>query len=160
MLSGSNGSHKLDPEHDYKQLQGGVIREMLHSLSLNHDPCGMLSGRPRVMDVHFRRLRRSIVRPPSQKLWSVPWHEILHEWNAHVTMRVQEARMFVFTANPTAIWKSKTKQRMVFRMIHVKDSLLARGKVWSLDFLGQYYGHVCAYCEKARSTITYVAYKR
>ena len=33
-------------------------------------------------------------------------------------------------------WKSKTKQRMVFRMIHVKESLLPMGKVWSLDFLG------------------------
>ena len=33
-------------------------------------------------------------------------------------------------------WKSKTKQRMVFRMIHVKDSLLPMGKVWSLDSLG------------------------
>ncbi len=33
-------------------------------------------------------------------------------------------------------WESKTKQRMVFRMIHVKDSLLPMGKVWSLDFLG------------------------
>ena len=33
-------------------------------------------------------------------------------------------------------WKSKTKQRMVFRMIHVKDSLLPLDKVWSLDFLG------------------------
>ena len=28
-------------------------------------------------------------------------------------------------------WKSKTKQRMVFWMIHVKDSLLPMGKVWS-----------------------------
>ena len=28
-------------------------------------------------------------------------------------------------------WKSKTKQRMVFRMIHVKDALLRMGKVWS-----------------------------
>ena len=28
-----------------------------------------------------------------------------------------------------------TKQRMIFRMIHVKDSLLTMGKVWSLDFL-------------------------
>jgi len=27
---------------------------------------------------------------------------------------------------------------MVFRMIHVKDSLLPRDKVWSLDFLGIY----------------------
>ena len=31
-------------------------------------------------------------------------------------------------------WESKTKQSMVFRMIHEKDSLV--GKVWSLDFLG------------------------
>ena len=27
---------------------------------------------------------------------------------------------------------------MVFRMIHVNDSLLPRGKVWYLDFLGIY----------------------
>ena len=33
-------------------------------------------------------------------------------------------------------WKSKTKQRMVFWMIHGKDSPLPMGKVWSLDFLG------------------------
>ena len=33
-------------------------------------------------------------------------------------------------------WKSKTKQRMVFGMIHVKDSLLPMGKVRSWDFLG------------------------
>ena len=32
--------------------------------------------------------------------------------------------------------KSKTKQSMVFRMIHAKDSLLLGGKFWSLDFLG------------------------
>ena len=31
--------------------------------------------------------------------------------------------------------KFKTKQRMGFRMIHTKDSLPPRGKVWSLDFL-------------------------
>ena len=33
-------------------------------------------------------------------------------------------------------WKSKTKQRMVFRMIQMKDSLLPMGKVWFLDVLG------------------------
>ena len=27
---------------------------------------------------------------------------------------------------------------MVFRMVHVKDSLLPMGKVWSLDFQGLY----------------------
>ena len=39
----------------------------------------------------------------------------------------------------TKPWKSKTKQRMVLRMIHVKDSLLPMGKVWSLDFLGKHF---------------------
>ena len=46
---------------------------------------------------------------------------------------VQRSDLFFPKRTP---WKSKTKQRMVFRMIHVKDSLLPRGKVWSLDFLG------------------------
>ena len=41
-----------------------------------------------------------------------------------------------YTNHTLSIWnntprKSKTKQRIVFRMIHVKDSLLPRGKVWS-----------------------------
>ena len=34
------------------------------------------------------------------------------------------------------LWKSKTRQRIVFGMIHLKDSLLPRGNVWYLDFLG------------------------
>ena len=33
-------------------------------------------------------------------------------------------------------WESKTKERMVFKMIPIKDSLLPMGKVWSLDLLG------------------------
>lgn len=34
------------------------------------------------------------------------------------------------------MWKSKTKQRMIFGMIHVKDSLLLMGKNWvDFDFL-------------------------
>ena len=28
-------------------------------------------------------------------------------------------------------WKSKTKERLVFRMSHIRDSLLPRDKVWS-----------------------------
>ena len=38
-------------------------------------------------------------------------------------------------------WRSKTEQRMVFSIIHVKDSLLPMGKVWSLDFLGKHCSH-------------------
>lgn len=33
------------------------------------------------------------------------------------------------------VWKFKTKQKMVLRMIHVNDSLLSMGKAWCLDFL-------------------------
>ena len=45
-------------------------------------------------------------------------------------------------------WKSKVKQRMVVRMIHVKNSLLPRGKVWSLDFLGMYIIYIIIYMWK------------
>ena len=43
------------------------------------------------MGVHFRRLLRSVVGPPSQTNWLNPWHEILHDWNARVARYVQEA---------------------------------------------------------------------
>ena len=39
--------------------------------------------------------------------------------------------MYIYPGSP------RPKQRMVFSMIHVKDSLLLVGKVWSLDFLGE-----------------------
>ena len=32
------------------------------------------------MDIVFRRLR-SIVGPPGDVEWTLPWHEILHHWN-------------------------------------------------------------------------------
>ena len=34
-------------------------------------------------------------------------------------------------------WRSKAKQRTVLGTIHVKDSLLPMGKIWSSDFLGK-----------------------
>ena len=37
-----------------------------------------------------------------------------------------------------APWKSKTKQRMAFRMIQKKDSPLPMGKIWFLDSLVTY----------------------
>ena len=33
------------------------------------------------MDIVFRRLLRSIVGPPGDVDWTLPWHEILHHWN-------------------------------------------------------------------------------
>ena len=56
--------------------------------------------------------------------------KIKHIWNHHPD--------WVSCICPPCIdflWKSKTKQRMVCRMIHIKDSLLPMGKVWSLDSL-------------------------
>ena len=43
----------------------------------------------------------------------------------------------------------RPKKRMVFRMIHIKDSLLPMGKVWSLDSLGihQHIGNFTAYSQ-------------
>ena len=49
------------------------------------------------MDVHFRRLLRSVVGPPSQTNWLNPWHEILHGWNARVARYVQEARVLTWS---------------------------------------------------------------
>ena len=49
------------------------------------------------MDVHFRRLLRSVVGPPSQTNWLNPWHEILHDWNARVARYVQETGTGVLT---------------------------------------------------------------
>ena len=36
------------------------------------------------MDTVFRRLLRSIVGPPGDVDWTLPWHEILHHWNERV----------------------------------------------------------------------------
>ena len=50
-----------------------------------------------------------------------------------------EKKIYIYNYIDNIIpWKSKTKQRMVFGMIDVKDSLLLTGKVLSLDFLGIY----------------------
>ena len=49
------------------------------------------------MDVHFRRLLRSVVGPPSQTNWLNPWHEILRDWNALVPRYVQEARVLTWS---------------------------------------------------------------
>ena len=44
-----------------------------------------------------------------------------------------------YMAQVSTPWKSKTKQRMAFRMIQIKDSPLPMGKVWFLDSLGTYW---------------------
>ena len=36
------------------------------------------------MDIVFRRLLRSIVGPPGDVDWTLPWHEILHHWNERI----------------------------------------------------------------------------
>ena len=50
------------------------------------------------------------------------------------THNIQTNNIYIYIYMP---WKSKTKQRMVCRLIHIQDSRsLPRGKVWSSDFLG------------------------
>ena len=61
-------------------------------------------------------------------------------------------QLYIFIhASMTIPWKSKTKQRMVFRMIHIKDPLLPMGKVWSLDSLGIYI-YICSHKYTSTST--------
>ena len=55
------------------------------------------------MDVHFRRLLRSVVGPPSQTNLLNPWHEISHDWNARVARYVQEAGVLT--------WSQRSLQR-------------------------------------------------
>ena len=38
----------------------------------------------RSVDVAYRRLLRSVVGPPRNMDWTLPWHEILHIWNERV----------------------------------------------------------------------------
>ena len=42
------------------------------------------------VDVAFRKLLRSVVGPPAATDWSLPWHEILHDWNARVAQFAQQ----------------------------------------------------------------------
>ena len=45
------------------------------------------------LDVHFRKLCRSIVGPPSDVDWNAAWHEILHLWNERTRNFVANARV-------------------------------------------------------------------
>ena len=104
------------------------------------------------MDVHFRRLLRSVVGPPSQTNWLNPWHEILHDWNARVARYVQEAGVLTWSQRslqqywhlcsyiaglPDARWVSRTlawtprnirKRGAPFRMWHSAAETFCRWK--------------------------------
>ena len=45
------------------------------------------------LDVHFRKLCRSIVGPPSEVDWNAAWNEILHLWNERTKSFVANARV-------------------------------------------------------------------
>ena len=47
----------------------------------------------RKLDSEWRRLLRSMVGPPSGLDWSLPWHEVLHNWNQHVQKMTQSLRL-------------------------------------------------------------------
>ena len=72
------------------------------------------------------------VRVPSATEWTASMHT-LHERCDIVHIQIATA----WTGSVhTLPWQSKTKQRVVFGIIHVEDSLLPMGTVWSLDFQG------------------------
>ena len=43
------------------------------------------------MDVAYRRLLRSVVGPPRNMDWTLPWHEVLHIWNDRVRVFTWQA---------------------------------------------------------------------
>ena len=43
------------------------------------------------MDVAYRRLLRSVVGPPRNMDWTLPWHEVLHIWNERVRVFTWQA---------------------------------------------------------------------
>ena len=45
------------------------------------------------LDLHFRKLCRSIVGPPPHIDWTLEWHEILHVWNERVAHFVDIAKI-------------------------------------------------------------------
>ena len=45
------------------------------------------------LDVHFRKLCRSIVGPPSEVDWNAAWNEILHLWNERTRSFVANAHV-------------------------------------------------------------------
>ena len=104
------------------------------------------------MDVHFRRLLRCVVGPPSQTNWLNPWHEILHDWNARVARYVQDAGVLTWSQRslqqyrhlcsyiaglPDVRWVSRTvawrprnirKRGAPFRMWHSAAETFCRWK--------------------------------
>ena len=74
----------------------------------------------RSMDVAYRRLLRSVVRPPRNMDWALPWHEIIHIWNERV-------RAF------TSQTGSKSWSEMCLRR-HLEFGTVFRNTTWaSLD---------------------------
>ena len=82
---------------------------------------GMVSSRD-PLNGKFMTSNEGIKRSWLESPWSCYFPEIQH-----------------FKTKP---WKSRTEQRMVFGMVHIKDSLLPMGKVWSLDSLVKHWSFV------------------
>ena len=71
--------------------------------------------------------------PPTKGNWITSGH--LHVWRRACGLLTQ-CEYWRTSENISRYhpWESETKQKKVFNMIQVKDSVLPRGKVWSLDF--------------------------
>ena len=174
ILSGNNrGSHRLDLEYHLQAASKTFFanRNILCNKSLSLvkrlqffdkivTPVACFAAGHRkiyktdleTMDVHFRRLLRSVVGPPSQTNWLNPWHEILHDWNARVARYVQETGVLTRSRRslqpywhlcsyiaglPDVRWVSKTvawrprnirKRGAPFRMWHSAAETICRRK--------------------------------
>ena len=67
----------------------------------------------------------SLTRAGSRSIWSGTWPLERRQDSWHRYFRWRQDLVII------SLGVQPTKQRMVFRMIHVKDSLLPMGKVWS-----------------------------
>ena len=67
----------------------------------------------------------------------IPWnHEKGRNFTRRDSIDYRNGKKSTFFNKKYIPWKSKTKQRMAFGMIQIKDSPLPMGKVWFLDSLG------------------------
>ena len=75
------------------------------------------------MDIVFRRLLRSIVGPPGDVDWTLPWHGILHHWNERV--KFLTARPGLKTWSVVA-WDNIGSLLIMFPLCHESDGLFER----------------------------------
>ena len=101
----TDGSHGLDLEHhlqaasrvfcSIKSILCGnsvsIAQQLAYSDAMVTPVVCLASGHRKIykqdlrkLDIKFRKVVRTVVGPPGGLDWSVPWHDILDEWNKRV----------------------------------------------------------------------------